>query len=60
MVIGNVDLVDLKILIKYLDLEYFNCDVKCYLCLKYLIKIFKILFFEVDDEGNFFYVVMVY
>ena len=41
-------------------LEYFNRDVKRHLRLKYPTKIFKTPSFEVDDEGNPFYVATVY
>ena len=60
MVTGNADLVDLKTPIKYSDSEYFNRDVKRHLRLKYPTKIFKTPSFEVDDEGNPFYVATVY
>ncbi|MBZ4248525.1 hypothetical protein LAJ54_13120, partial [Streptococcus pneumoniae] len=56
MVTGNADLVDLKTPIKYSDSEYFNRDVNRHLRLKYPTKIFKTPSFEVDDEGNPFYV----
>ena len=60
MVTGNADLVDLKTPIKYSDSEYFNRDVKRHLRFKYPTKIFKTPSFEVDDEGNPFYVATVY
>ena len=60
MVTGNAELVDLKTPIKYSDSEYFNRDVKRHLRFKYPTKIFKTPSFEVDDEGNPFYVATVY
>ena len=60
MVTGNAELVDLKTPMKYSDSEYFNRDVKHHLRIKYPTKIFKTPSFEVDDEGNPFYVATVY
>ena len=60
MVTGNAELVDLKTPMKYSDSEYFNRDVKRHLRIKYPTKIFKTPSFEVDDEGNPFYVATVY
>ncbi|KXU15334.1 Cell shape-determining protein [Streptococcus oralis] len=60
MVTGNAELVDLKTPMKYSDSEYFNRDVKRHLRFKYPTKIFKTPSFEVDDEGNPFYVATVY
>ena len=41
MVTGNAELVDLKTPMKYSDSEYFNCDVKRHLRIKYPTKILK-------------------
>lgn len=60
MVTGNAELIDLKNPMKYSDSEYFNRDVKRHLRFKYPTKIFKKPSFEVDDEGNPYYVATVY
>ena len=60
MVTGNADLVGLQTPIKYSDSEYFNRNVKRHLRFQYPTKIFKTPSFEVDDEGNPFYVATVY
>ena len=57
---GKAELVNLQEGMKYTSSSYFNQDVARYLRFKYPTKIFQDPSFEVDDEGNPYYVATTY
>lgn len=57
---GKAELVNLTEGMKYTSSSYFNQDISRYLRFKYPTKIFKDPSFEVDEEGNPFYIATIY